>query len=199
MKNYYTTTEISKLLGVTTATVNGWINEKELKSFRTPGGHNRVRREALLEFMKNNNIPIPPELDTSTAPKLLIVEDDQDVREFITAVIKDLEYEVEVDIAEDGYTAGNKVVKFKPDVVILDIMLPGVNGFEICRGIRKELGDKVKVLAITGYFSDDNRKKMMDAGADGFMRKPMTLKELKKKIDKYIKSTTNKYYLKKKK
>lgn len=198
MKRHYTTTEISKLLGVTTATINGWINSGELRSFKTPGGHNRIRQDLLLDFLSNNNIPIPPELDTNNRPKILVVEDDEDVRDFVLAVIDGLKYMVEVEIAKDGYTAGNKVVKFAPDIVILDIMLPGLNGFEICKQIRAELGKAIKVLAITGYYSEENKKKILAAGADVFMRKPMELDELKRTIGRFIKSCDRKYHLEKK-
>ena len=172
MKKHYTTTEISKLLGVTAATINGWINSGAMRSFKTPGGHNRIRQDVLLDFLSKNNIPIPPELETGNMPKILVVEDDEDVRDFVLAVIEDLKYLVEIELAKDGYAAGNKVVKFSPDIVILDIMLPGSNGFEICKQIRNELGKNVKVLAITGYYSEENKKKILEAGADAFMRKP---------------------------
>lgn len=96
MKRHYTTTEISNLLGVTTATINGWINSGELDSFKTPGGHNRIRYDVLLEFLKKNEIPIPPELDVGIYPKLLIIEDDEDVRDFVLASLDELNYEIEL-------------------------------------------------------------------------------------------------------
>ncbi|MCP4649794.1 MAG: response regulator [PVC group bacterium] len=198
MKNHYTTTEVSKLLGVTTATVNSWINQGALPSFKTPGGHNRIRQDHLLGFLTNNNIPIPPELGINSSPKVLIVDDDEDVRDFVLAVLEDIGYQVDIEIALNGYTAGNKVVKFRPDIVILDIMLPGVNGNEICRQIREELGKDVKVLAITGYYSEENKRKILEAGANAFMRKPMLLDELKKVVNKFILSYKDKYHLQKK-
>lgn len=198
MEKHYTTTEIGDLIGVTAATINGWINSGELQAFKTPGGHNRIRQDILLDFLKKNKIPVPSEIETDNKPKILIVEDDEDVRDFVLAVIEDIEYLVEVKVATDGYTAGNKVVKFRPDLVILDIMLPGLNGFEICRQIREELGKKVKVLAITGYYSEENKRKILEAGADAFMRKPMLLDELKKVLNRFIQSCSSKYHLKKK-
>lgn len=198
MTQYYTTTKISELLGVTAATVNGWINNGELNAFKTPGGHNRISKEILLEFLSKNAIPVPMEFETSNKPKILVVEDDEDVRDFVLAVLEDLEYEIEIEIATDGYMAGNKVIKFRPDLIILDIMLPGLNGFEICKNVRKELGDKVKILAMTGYYSEKNREKIMEAGADAFMRKPMLLDEFTKVVNGFIQGFSKKYYLKKK-
>lgn len=198
MNKHYTTTEISKLLGVTAATINGWINSNDLGSFKTPGGHNRIRQDRLLDFLMKNNIPIPPELDTRNKPRVLIVEDDEDVRDFVIAVLEDLNYEIDIDIAIDGYEAGSKVAKFKPDIVILDIMLPGLNGFEICKQVKSELGKDVKVIAVTGYYSEENKRKILESGADIFMRKPMELNEFRGNVNKLIKSLDGKYNLIKK-
>ena len=198
MNTYYTTTQISKMLGVTTATVNEWINSGKLESFKTPGGHNRVREDLLLNFLKENSIPVPNEMDRHSRPRILVVEDDEDVRDFIIAVINVMEYMVDYDIAIDGYGAGNKVANYKPDIVILDIMLPGTNGIEICKQIRTDLGEDTKVLAITGYYSEDNRKKIMAAGANNFMKKPMLLDEFQKVLNKYIDSLKGRYQLQEK-
>jgi len=197
MKVSYTTSEISELLGVTVAAVNNWINAGKLKSFKTPGGHNRITQENLIEFLHDNNIPVPSEVSNENKPKILVIEDDLDVREFILTVLQQNQYDIKTDYATDGFSAGSKLSKFQPDIVILDIMLPGIDGFEVCRQIRKEFGSSVKVLAVTGYFSDENKKKILEAGADEFMRKPMQLDELENVINKFILSFGNKYSLNK--
>ena len=164
MKNYYTTSEISEISGVTPPSINNWIKSGQLTAYKTPGGHYRIRRETLINFLTNNNIPVPPNLELHDRPRILIVEDDEDVREFMIEVIKDLEYLVETEVAVNGFMAGTKLAEFKPDLVILDIMLPGINGFEVCRQIRKESGKEIKVLAITGYYSEENKRKIFELG-----------------------------------
>ena len=198
MKKYYTTTEISELLGVTAATVNKWIKEGDLPAFKTPGGHHRIKDTLLINFMQKNNVPIPVEMEKGNKPRILVVEDDEDVRAFVTAVLEDFNMDVEIDVATDGFMAGNKVVKFRPDLVILDIMLPGVNGVEICKFIRKELGDDAQVLAVTGYFSEKHEKDMKEAGANEFMRKPMELDAFSSVIEKLLLKCSDKYYLQQK-
>lgn len=195
MKKYYRTIEISNLLGVTSATVNTWINSGELLSYKTIGGHNRINGDVFFEFLIKNKIPIPSEFDMYNRPKLLIVEDEPDIVKFILMVIKKTEYLVETDVAKDGYMAGNKVVTFKPDIVILDIMLPGIDGFEICRRIREQLSDRTKVLAVTANPSEEYKRRILEAGADLFMKKPMLVDELRKIIDKFISSFAGKYSL----
>ncbi len=186
------------MTGVSLATVNNWIKSDKLKSFKTPGGHNRIRVEDLKEFMNENRIPAPPSMRDSVKPKILVVEDDEDVRDFVLAVINELEYDVESETAKDGFSAGAKIHSSKPDLVILDIMLPGINGIEVCRQIRKEYGKKVKILGVTGYYTDENRKEFMEAGANEFLKKPLDLKTLKKRIKKLLMQGGNRFFLEKK-
>ena len=195
---HYTSTYLSNILGVTVATINNWINSGELPGFRTLGGHYRIPRDSLIIFLNKRNIPIPAELKATNYPRILIVEDDLDAREFLVDVINELDYFVETEVAVDGFSAGSKVSSFKPDFVILDIMLPGINGFEVCRQIKNDFKE-IKILAMTGYYSEENKKRIFDAGADIFMRKPIELDELKKTIDKIILSKTKKYLIKIKK
>ncbi len=195
MKNHYTTQEIADITGVSLATVNNWINAGALESFKTPGGHNRIRSENLKKFLKENNIPPPPGLEDSSSARVLVVEDDEDVRDFVTAVLDELDFPVEAEVAPDGFTAGSKVLSFKPDLVILDIMLPGINGFEVCRSIRKEHGDTIKILAMTGYYKEENRARIMEAGADAFIKKPMVLQELREKIEKLLLKGKSRFFI----
>ncbi len=198
MKKHYTTQQVAEMTGVSLATVNNWIKSDKLKSFKTPGGHNRIRVEDLKEFMNENRIPAPPSMRDSVKPKILVVEDDEDVRDFVLAVINELEYDVESETAKDGFSAGAKIHSSKPDLVILDIMLPGINGIEVCRQIRKEYGKKVKILGVTGYYTDENRKEFMEAGANEFLKKPLDLKTLKKRIKKLLMQGGNRFFLEKK-
>ncbi len=189
MKNHYTTQEVAEITGVTHATVNNWIKSGLLKSFKTPGGHNRIGAKHLKIFLHENEIPERGISSTPGVPRILVVEDDEDVMEFITAVLKDFEFDIKMDIAEDGFSAGSKIHSFGPDLVILDIMLPGISGFDVCSQIRKELGDEIKVLAMTGYYKEENRQKILQAGADDFIRKPLVLKEFKEKIKNLLERT----------
>lgn len=195
---YYTSTYLSNILGVTVATINNWINSGDLPGFRTLGGHYRIPQDSLISFLNEKNIPIPTELKSTNYPRILIVEDDLDAREFLIDVINELDYFVETEVAVDGFSAGSKVSSFKPDFVILDIMLPGINGFKVCRQIKNDFKE-IKILAITGYYNEENKRRILEAGADIFMRKPIELDELKKTIDKFILSKTEKYIIKLKK
>ena len=128
----YTTFNISKIIKVSLPTVTNWINDKKLKAFITPGGHRRVKSSELLIFLKQYNLPIPPELESFDKIKILIIDDDQELLNVIVKALKNKSDKYETLTATDGFDAGRALTQFNPDLVVLDIMLPGIDGFKIC-------------------------------------------------------------------
>jgi two-component system, OmpR family, response regulator len=178
-KAVLTTYDVSRLINVDISTVSDWIDGKKLAAYRTPGGHRRVRREDLLAFMKAHGMPAaePP-----PAPAVLIVEDDVDFRRALRRMVESLPG-VAVHEAEDGFTAGRKLGEVKPDVVLLDLMLPGVDGFKVCRQIRRDPHlENTRVIVVSGHDTPESRRKVQEAGADAFLAKPLGLARLKESI-----------------
>jgi two-component system, OmpR family, response regulator len=174
-KQTYTTFDIAKLLDVYPTTVANWIDNSKLKAFNTPGGHRRVMADDLAVFMRNHNMPIPGEL-RSDRVKILVVDDDQTMlRNINTFLLQDGRYEVFT--AADGFAAGQAVVQHRPDLVLLDIRLPGIDGIKVCEQIKDQYPE-TKVIAITGYATQDNKDRMTKAGADAFLCKPFRLKAM---------------------
>lgn len=176
-----TTVEIARLLNVHSSTVARWIDEGTLKAFVTPGGHRRVNSADLLEFLKQHNMPLPPELASLEKKRILVVDDDPKVLAPIVRILK-TKKGYETFTAVDGFQAGEQVSDHNPNLVILDIMLPGIDGFKVCKMI-KERDKNIKVLAITGYNTKENRKKILDAGADAFLPKPFEMKKLIENVE----------------
>lgn len=137
---YYTTFNVATMLGVSAPTVVNWIKAGLIKAHKTPGGHRRIVADELVAFAKKHNYPLPPELaEEPEAPsrRVLIVDDDPDFAE----VLRDWlaargEYEIEV--ADSGFTAGLTMGRFRPNVVVMDIMMPGMDGFESLRRLRED-------------------------------------------------------------
>ncbi len=183
MKNVaktYTTFYIGKICGVYPTTVANWIDDGKLKAFTTPGGHRRVGAKVLKEFLEKYNVPLSDELAFEDRKKVLVVDDDNAVIKVILRILaKDKNYEVHS--ASDGFQAGNLFGEIKPALVILDIKLPGIDGFEVCRMIRKK-NKNVKIIAITGYDSEETRKKIIASGADVYLPKPFKAEELLTKV-----------------
>ncbi len=118
--------------------------------------------------------------------KVLIIEDNVINSELLVEFLK-TRYDVQLEIAEDGSVALNKVKEFLPDLILLDIQLPGLDGYEILRMIKdqKQFRD-VPVIGVTAYAMKGDRDKILEAGFDEYLAKPVKMNELFKKIEMVI-------------
>jgi excisionase family DNA binding protein len=173
-KTIYTTHEVSRLLQVNPRSVINWIEQSLLPSYRTPGGHRRIRRDDLLAFLRKHQIPTPASLVDGTF-NVLIVDDEEEIVDLLKTYLR-RQGGYEVTTASDGISAMIEVGRIKPDILILDIMIPGVDGIEVCRRIKADSGNKTTIIAISGIA--ENEKKVLQAGADAFMLKPIDLEKL---------------------
>lgn len=173
-KTIYTTHEVSRLLHVNPRSVINWIEQTLLASYRTPGGHRRIGREDLLAFLRKHQIPIPAPL-VEEQFKILIVEDEDEIIRILKTFF-DRQGGYIVSSASDGITALIEVGRDRPDLMILDIMIPGVDGLEVCRRIKADSLNKTAIIAISGQ--PDVAQRLIQAGADSFMPKPLDLNKL---------------------
>lgn len=172
---FFTTFEISQICGVNPTTVQNWVKGKKLKAFQTPGGHRRVRREDLISFMKEFSIPIPPSL-SGDAPLVLIVDDESDILDMMEELMKSGNDEIRVAKARNGVDALLMIGETKPDLLILDIMMPGMNGLEVCRKLKSSPGTQtIRIVAVSGDHNPSLRENVLHAGADLFFTKPLEL------------------------
>ena len=173
-KAIYTTHDVSRLLHVNPRSVINWIEQDLLPSYRTPGGHRRIRHEDLLAFLRKHQIPTPASLVDGKF-SILIVDDE----ETIVAILKTFfqrQGGYDVASASDGITALIEVGRVKPDLLILDIKIPGVDGIDVCRRIKADSGNKTTIIAVSG--SAENERRILQAGADAFMLKPIDMDRL---------------------
>ena len=176
---FLTTGEIAAACQVTIPTVKRWIREGHLAAFQTAGGHFRVTDEEFRRFQDVHRIPgksAPPE--SASLPKILIVDDDVALLETLwDALSSQQRYKVEV--AQDGYEGLIKMGSFAPHLLILDIRMPGLNGFQVCKRVKSDPATKAtRILAISGHGGATSRQEILEAGADEFLEKPITLDEL---------------------
>jgi len=173
MKKALSTLDISRMLGVAVASVAKWIDQKQLNAGKTPGGHRRVQVEDLLAFLQRQNLPIPSELQPP-GRSVLIVDDEESVSAWIAEEVKAEFPDCEVHQANNGFSAGELVASLRPLVVILDLRMPGMDGFEVCRRIKskKETQDIV-VIAVTGQHSPKAEKRILECGAKVCLGKPL--------------------------
>jgi excisionase family DNA binding protein len=173
MKEIFTTFEIAEICKVDKTSVSNWVKAGRINAFKTPGGYRRVTRKELVSFLKKYNLPISEEM-LEPLPVVLIVEDDNTIRKYIRNVIAQKWKNLKICEAEDGFVAGKLIADKKPDLVILNVKLSGIDEVEVCRLIRKDKSlSSTKILAMTGYLSPEAKKKIIDAGADDYIEKPL--------------------------
>jgi excisionase family DNA binding protein len=177
MKTVFTTGEAAKICKVSQQTIIRCFDSGQLKGFRVPGSRfRRIPRDQLYSFMRDNNIPTDA-LDSGKR-KVLVVDDDEQLVELIVdQLLRDGRFEVRS--VNNGFDAGMTVKEYRPDLIILDVMLPDINGREVCQRVRTEQSmDEVKIICISGMVEANKVQELRDAGANDFMRKPFDVDAL---------------------
>ena len=184
-KTVFTTGEAAKICKVSQQTIIRCFDNGSLKGFRVPGSRfRRIPRDHLFVFMKDNGIPT--DALESGRKKLLIVDDDQDLVDLMVDCFQ-RDNRFEIRSANNGFDAGMQVKEFRPDCVVLDVMLPDINGREVCQRVRSDRTmDSVKILCISGMVEMDKVNDLMAAGATAFMQKPFTTDKLLDKVCELI-------------
>ena len=174
-KAVFTTFEAAKLCHVSPLSIINWVNAGRLPAFRTPGGHRRIRREDLVRFMRENGIPLPEELrDGSGRTRVLVVDDESSIRDVVAEHLSARPQPYEVMTAADGFEAGRLVVTFRPEAVLLDLRMPGLDGFQVCRTIKADPDTAATiVIAMTGYHTPETEARILECGAVRCVAKPV--------------------------
>lgn len=168
-KPYLTPNEVAQWMMVSPITVRGWAQKGMLQAEVTPGGHRRYRREEVERFARQWN-PVG-----NRGPlRVLVVDDDRSVVGFLKELLEGSAGHVTVEVAYDGFEAGSKVHAFVPDIVLLDYMMPGIKGSDVCRKIKQIPGlSNVRVIGMSGLLSPENAAEMVAAGAECCVTKPI--------------------------
>ncbi len=187
-KSVFTTFEAAKLCHVSPLSIINWVNAGRLAAFRTPGGHRRIRKEDLVRFMRENGIPIPDTLrEGSGRPKVLVVDDDAGIRDVVAEHMSTRLRPYEVMTAADGFEAGRLVATFRPDVVLLDLRMPGMDGFQVSRAIKADPDSAATVvIAMTGYYTPETEARILECGALRCFAKPVEPSVLTAFIDSVL-------------
>jgi excisionase family DNA binding protein len=185
MKDLFTTGEAAEVCKVSQQTIIRCFDAGRLHGFRVPGSKfRRIPRQNLIKFMKENNIPL--EALDSGKRKVLIVDDDLEIVELIADVlVRDGRFEVKT--ASSGYDAGIATQQFRPELILLDYMLPDVNGNVVCQTIRKNPEfESIKIIIVSGVVKRDEIDHLLRSGAEDFIKKPFNIDELVDKITEVL-------------
>jgi two-component system, OmpR family, response regulator len=198
-KRIFTTGEAAEVCKVSQQTIIRCFDAGRLGGFRVPGSKfRRIPRADLIRFMKDNEIPtdileasvsdhsMTSTLDSSGSRRVLIVDDDKQILEMFQDLLA-RETNMQVQFASTGYDAGLLTASFRPHLIILDYMLPDINGNIVCKRLRErpELRS-TKVLFVSGVVSPDEIAGLKQAGGDDFLPKPFDIHELRRRMTRLL-------------
>jgi excisionase family DNA binding protein len=185
MKTVFTTGEAAKICNVSQQTIIRCFDSGQLKGFRVPGSRfRRIPRDVLYKFMKDNGIPT--DALESGKRKALLVDDDEELVEMLRDVLE-ADGRFEVRIANNGFDAGMMVKEYHPDIIVLDVMLPDINGKEVCHRVRSDSAmDDVKIICISGMVEQDKIADLKASGANDFLQKPFDVDYLVERMCKQL-------------
>jgi excisionase family DNA binding protein len=185
MKEVFTTGEAADVCQVSQQTIIRCFDAGRIRGFRVPGSRfRRIPRDALIQFLRENHIPLD-RLQSGKARVLLVDDDQEIVNLFSDALKRDGRFDIRT--ALTGYEAGIVTQEFNPDLIILDYMLPDINGNVVCKTIRQNpTFAHMKIVFISGVVNRDEIEDLLRAGADDFVQKPFHMGELIEKISKML-------------
>lgn len=175
---YMTSHQVAKMFMVTPVTVRQWVQKGLLKGMSTAGGHLRFTMQQIELFARKRGLTMLPQ-ESGTTLRLLIVDDDVAHCQVIKDLLLDVATDIEIETAHDGFEAGWKAQVFKPEVVLLDLMMPGLDGYEVCRWLKSSpVTNHIRIIAMTGFKSKRNVERIIAAGAEECLSKPIDLATL---------------------
>jgi len=188
-KSVFTTGEAAEICKLSQQTIIRCFDSGQLEGFRVPGSKfRRIPRDKLIKFMKEHNIPL--DALESDEIRVLVVDDDPDIVElFVDALGRDGRFDIRT--ASTGFDAGVEADRFRPDVMVLDYMLPDINGNVVCKTIREsEELRNIRIIIISGVVNKSAIDALLKAGADDFIRKPFNINTVIDRIVKLVRSST---------
>lgn len=205
MKEALTTGEVAKYCGVNFRTVIRWIEKGYMQAYKLPGrGDNRVPVESFIAFLKDNNMPVPSEFSIaspeakevlvqgesqskpqlSIKPKVLVIEDEELMAKSIVRTIKRAGYDVEV--AANGIEAGILLERFRPELITLDLQMPGMSGFEVLEALRANDSYKDIKVVVVSAATKVKMLEVMELGVDDVLEKPFKSEDLLGKVSSLL-------------
>ena len=179
----YTTFEAAKICHVTHHSIKNWIKQGLIRASRTPGGHYRILEQDLDSFREEYDM-FPRDKGPSKR-RVMIVDDDADARALMEEILTDEGYElIKVSNATE---VGLKAAQLSPDLILLDFLMPELNGFDVCRALRSnELTRSIPIMAVTCLNKEDDIERIFECGADEYLPKPFRVEQLQDKVQELI-------------
>lgn len=187
MDRFLSTDDIVRMCHFTETTILEWITKGKLPASRNAEGEYQITEYDLVRFLQRAHLMVPEELIRDEQLKVLIIDDEAGMRRMLRANLLSVLPGVLIEESGEGFHGGWRAHAFIPNLILLDLILPGMDGFQLCQFIRgKHEFKDTKILVITGLRDHEALSKIMDYGADGYLIKPFTIAELKNKIHEFF-------------
>lgn len=179
----FTTFEAAKICHVTHHSIKNWIKQGLIRASRTPGGHYRILEGDLDAFREEYDMF--PRDKGATKKRIMIVDDDPDALVLVEEILGDEGYElIKVSNATE---VGLKAAQLTPDLILLDFLMPELNGFDVCKALREnELTRSIPIMAVTCLSKEDDIERIFASGADEYLPKPYKVEQLQTKVQELI-------------
>lgn len=176
-KDYLKPKEVAQLLRVETGTIRMWTQAGRLRATTTAGGHRRFSYHDVEMFAREHNIALPTQ--AGDALRVLVVDDDKRVARMVERMLLSADPDLQIEMAYDGFAAGQAVEKFEPHIIILDLIMPSVDGFQLCKRLKDDPATvNIRIIAITGDPNPTGSRKIVRLGAEICLKKPLEKQSL---------------------
>jgi len=182
-KEFIGTKLAAEQLGIGRSTIQRWIDNGHIRASRTLGGHRRVNRDDLVDFARKQGIVNDSSFSMFT---VLLVDDDRLVLRILSQLISDAFPDIRVLTAENGFEAGAILAQSTPQLVFLDILMPGISGIEVCGVIKDKLGMETRVIGITASTNQRDKDELIQAGAEDVLAKPFDRSRIKDLVEECL-------------
>jgi len=167
-----TPNQVAEMMMVSPATVRQWAAKGLLKALTTPGGHRRFRMSDIILFAEKQGLTLNIENDEPAA--ILIVDDDKQFAGYLKELLLSFDANINIKVAYDGFETGKLIHVFKPDLILMDLMMPTMDGFDTCKSIKSDPETAgIRVVCMTGFGSEENIRRIKELGAEDCLTKPI--------------------------
>ncbi len=178
--------QAAELCGVDRTTMRRWLLSGEIPHSVTPGGWRRIAPVDLAHFMGAHGIPVPSWLGPGPG-RVLLVDDEPLVTRALERALRRIDRALEVRVVHDGFSAGVQALSFEPHVMVLDLAMPGMDGFEVCRWAASErrlIG--MAVVVLSGHLDEEAERRLIEMGAKACLGKASSADELYRVISTWL-------------
>ncbi len=179
-----TSSEVALLLQMNRASVNKWVRDGLLRAYKTPGGHHRIKVSDLVAFLTVHQLPIPVSLNEVMRRRVLVVDDDPRQLNALRRALKPYAGRLELELVTNGIDALVRIGEFRPHAILLDLVMPDLDGLEVLKRLRQLAATKeTKIVITTGKLTPKIRETATAAGATSCLQKPFSLESLLTELD----------------